>query len=871
MSYLKDELYQLVKQDSSIFNFVQDIALDGLWFWDLENQEHEWVSLKFWTILGYNPEELPSTASSWQNMIHHEDLETVLQHLQEISHKAETNFNLIVRYYHKNGSVKWLKMIGLIIKSDTGKAIRLIAAHVDITDLKVKEDLLVRCNVAASVGFWEINLSTMQPIWSHVTKIIHEVSDDYIPDIHSALDFYAVGNKELIENAVTKLLKTGTPYDLELQIITAKGNLKWVRAIGLSEFVNGICTRVYGTFQDINQSKVLEIALISEREKLENVILGTNAGTWEWNIQTGETIFNERWAEIVGYTLDELQPISIETWVNLSHPEDLKKSNEKINDCCNKITEYYHIECRMRHKNGHWVWILDRGKITSWTADGKPLMMFGTHTDITEQKLAFERNQQFVKQAPSAIAMFDTNLHYLAASNKWIDDYKLNGLDIIGKSHYEIFPEIGEDWKKIHQNCLQGVSQKCEEDKFLREDGTVQWIEWEIKPWFLDSKTQGGIIMYTDDITERKVTQEKLKISEQAFRGNFENAAIGMALLNKEANLIQANKRLCDIIGYTENELKKATFKNITHPDDRDLDTTLYHNLINGKINDYRLEKRYIHKNNSIVYVILAASVVRDDEGEILYFIFQVVDITALKNAEYEIQTLLEVTKDQNKRLKNFAHIVSHNLRSHTSNIEMLIYLLFQENPELESNNILQLIKTAADNLTETIAHLNEVVQMNSETLANLISLDLYAFTEHAISNLKVMAATANVKVQNHITAKILVKGISAYLDSILFNLINNAIKYSSTERESFVKIDCYEEDKYIVLTITDNGLGIDLKTQGSKLFGMYQTFHGNPDARGIGLFITKNQIETMGGKIEVLSEVNKGTTFKVYLLSAQK
>jgi signal transduction histidine kinase len=201
----------------------------------------------------------------------------------------------------------------------------------------------------------------------------------------------------------------------------------------------------------------------------------------------------------------------------------------------------------------------------------------------------------------------------------------------------------------------------------------------------------------------------------------------------------------------------------------------------------------------------------------------------------------------------------------------MLIYLLFKEHTELEENNILQLVKKASDNLKGTIAHLNEVVQMNLETSSNLVELSLYHFAEAAINNLNLLASDAQVKIINNINPKDKVKGISAYIDSILLNFLTNAIKYSSKERNSFVELSTQIEGQFLILTIADNGLGIDLTTQGSKLFGMYQTFHGNTDARGIGLFITKNQIETIGGKIEVQSEVNKGTTFKVYLLNAQK
>lgn len=129
-----------------------------------------------------------------------------------------------------------------------------------------------------------------------------------------------------------------------------------------------------------------EVQAARERRILDEIIWGTNIGTWEWNVQTGETKFNERWAEIIGYKLKELEPVSIETWLNHAHPEDLKESEILLNRCFEKTATEYDCECRMRHKEGHWVWVHDRGKVVEWTDDGKPLRMSGTHADITERK-----------------------------------------------------------------------------------------------------------------------------------------------------------------------------------------------------------------------------------------------------------------------------------------------------------------------------------------------------------------------------------------------------------------------------------------------------------------------------------------------------
>lgn len=866
MSYLKKELYELISNDNSIFDFIQQSALDGLWYWDLENPEEEWMNPKFWTTLGYNPDEMPHKSSAWQNIIFPEDLalatNNVTKHLQDPNHP----YDQVCRYKHKNGTTKWIKCTGKAIRDENGKPTCMLGAHIDITDLKYQEELLEKCNEAALIGYWEVDLVEQKLHWSRITKIIHETPQDYEPVLETAINFFKTGeNRDEIISKFTECATNGTPYDVRLQIVTVNNNTKWVRSIGQAIFVDGKCVKVYGTFQDITTEKVAKLALIKEKEKLQTVLEGTNLGTWEWDISTGGLVFNKRWAGMIGYTIEELEPISIQTWLNLVHPDDLKESEEKLQDCFTRKIDFYSSECRLRHKNGEWIWILDQGRVISWDVYGQPLLMYGTHTDITESKNKFELNKQFIIQNPNAIAMFDNNMRYIACSEKWQLDYNIKSVYAEGKSIYELFPGSEEKWKKIHDECLTGVAKKNDEEKFFLADGTVQWLQWEIKPWYIDQSNVGGLIVYTLDITDRKKTEEAFRISEEAFRGNFENAAIGMALLNESGQWMKVNQSLCKIVGYTEQELMQITFQDITHPEDLDADLKLLNELIAGDINFYHIEKRYICKNGDIVHLILAASLVRDENQKPLYFISQIIDITSQKKAEEEIQSLLLVTKDQNERLKNFAHIVSHNLRSHSGNIAMMLDLLLYENKHLEENDVIQLLNTASKNLKETIAHLNEVVLMNTTISDNLISINLKNSIASSIQNLQALINSAHVEIQNEVQDDVNIKGIPAYVDSILLNFISNVIKYRSTIYPPTIKLYMLSEKNHAVLCIADNGIGIDLEKNGDKVFGMYKTFHSNEDARGIGLFITKNQIEALGGKVEIESELNKGTTFKIY------
>ena len=194
------------------------------------------------------------------------------------------------------------------------------------------------------------------------------------------------------------------------------GALFWVNTVIAPLFNDNGVERFIAIRTDITAARNTELALSAERERLSNIIMGTRTGTWEWNVQTDALVINERWADILGYTLPELSPISVAVWFEHCHPDDLTQAEALLAQHIEGHLGYYECELRMRHRDGHWVWIQDRGKISSWTADGKPEWMSGTHMDISEQKLAAAETArttamlQSVLDAASEVAVITTGL-----------------------------------------------------------------------------------------------------------------------------------------------------------------------------------------------------------------------------------------------------------------------------------------------------------------------------------------------------------------------------------------------------------------------------------------------------------------------------
>lgn len=243
-------------------------------------------------------------------------------------------------------------------------------------------------------------------------------------------------------------------------------------------------------------------------------------------------------------------------------------------------------------------------------------------------------------------------------------------------------------------------------------------------------------------------------------------------------------------------------------------------------------------------------------DGEVEGFFVHVADISPTKVLE-------EKLKANNKRLLNFANTVSHNLQSYANNFAGVLDMCEHAKTEKEKQQMIRHLKAISKAFSSTITNLSEIADVENYHTLKLRPINLYKTIETVCQIVKIQIESSNAIILNTVDRNLMVHANAAYLESIILNLLTNAIKYRSMDRYPIIEFDCSSSTKdELILKVSDNGLGIDLAKHKEELFGVFKTFHGNKDAKGIGLYITKFQIEAMGGRIDVESEEMKGSTF---------
>jgi PAS domain S-box-containing protein len=396
----------------------------------------------------------------------------------------------------------------------------------------------------------------------------------------------------------------------------------------------------------------------------------------------------------------------------------------------------------------------------------------------------------------------------------------------------------------------------------------IRWIRGEGDPVLL----RDGTFLWTGymrDITERKKIEQKLEEKKQRLQFALEGSRDGVWDWNVATNKTFYSNESKWMVGFeVSDSFETADFWNDrVHPDDL---SSYYQDIqshFDGKTPFYTNEHRVRCKDGNYKWILDRGKVIsRNSQGEVTRVIGTHSDIDQQKKREFEFEKTIGVIESQNDRLTNFAHIVSHNLKSYAGNFESLLTMSKESDDVVEKAEYFNYLEDVSKGLTETIGHLNEIVTVQTSIAENAQSVNLHEFINKAIQILSGEIYLKGAVVENAVPTSLNISYNPAYLESIVLNLISNGLKYADKDRSPILKIEATVNGAQVLLKFTDNGIGIDLAKFGKRLFGMYQTFHGNKDAKGIGLFLTKNQLTAMGDEISVNSTPGAGSTFQITL-----
>ncbi|CAM5214495.1 PAS domain-containing protein [Alishewanella longhuensis] len=397
--------------------------------------------------------------------------------------------------------------------------------------------------------------------------------------------------------------------------------------------------------------------LIASELMYRSVLEGTRIGTWQWNVQTGATVFNERWAEIVGYSLAELTPVDINTWLSFAHPDDLAESGKLLEQHFAGELDFYDCKCRMKHKDGHWVWVHDRGRVVSWTDDGKPLMMYGTHADITKQieaehKLAEQQwlYEQILEQSMAGYWDWDikNNSEYLSLGFKKMFGYTDNEMENSPESWQKII--FQEDLASVLDSFAKHISSTGvipfdNTVRYHHKDGSVVWVRCIGKVIKWDQANQPlRMVGCHIDLTKEMEIRLALQSSRDQFRTLVANipGITYRCKADKDWTMLYMSGSIDPLSGYPASDFinnSVRTYASVIHPDDQEYLEQAVAKAITAQEN-WLLQYRILHKSGAIRWVEERGRA-EYDQQQVTYLDGFILDITEEKTSK---QQLLKLT-----------------------------------------------------------------------------------------------------------------------------------------------------------------------------------------------------------------------------------
>jgi len=421
-----------------------------------------------------------------------------------------------------------------------------------------------------------------------------------------------------------RVWKTGKPENFPINFYEDERISGWRENYVYKLPSNEIIT----VYEDKTEHKKSEKALQRSEEKYRELVENLNDVIYLIDSNGTITYVSPPIESVLGYNCSDLVGKNYEDYV---HPDDLDAMRQVFKDVLqNRI---YPSDFRIRNKSSEYRWVRTSSRPIHEENKAKGLQ--GVLTDIDEYKRAddalreSEENMRYIlKHDPNAIAVYDSKLRYIAVSDRYLQDYNVKEKEIIGKHHYDVFPEMPQKWKDVHQRCLAGAVERNDDDYFERPDGSITYNRWECRPWRRTNDEIGGIVTYTEVTTERKKAEKELRESEEKYRYLFNNAEVGMFRTRIDGSeILEMNEKFLEIFGRTREEMQGSP--SVIHWADQSEREEMVRRLeLEGRVPDF--ECRMLNKHGEVRSCLTSLRLYR--EQEILEG--SIVDITERKQVE---------------------------------------------------------------------------------------------------------------------------------------------------------------------------------------------------------------------------------------------
>ena len=640
---------------------------------------------------------------------------------------------------------------------------------------------------------------------------------------------------------------------------------------------NGIITHFLSVGEDVTERKKVELALAQQRYFIQSLMDNVPENIYFKDQNSRFLAISRSFALLLG--LKDPSEIVGKWDFDIFAKEHAQASYDDDQRIMSTGESIVSKEEQVVWPDGSLSWFLTT-KMPWRSPDGKILGTFGLSRDITDRKhaeqalrLSEARYHRLVENIPnSAILLFDRELRFILADGPELSILGYSKETMEGKPLHEALPpDLVSQVEPHMRRVFRGDT--------LTSELSVgsSFYSYTYLPLRNEKEAIVFGMILLQNITGRKIAEEALRESEERFRTTFEQAAVGIAHVSPSGEFIRVNQRLCDILGYTREELLNLTYQGITHPDHLKVDIKDANDLFAGRVENYSKEKRYLRKDGTSVWVNLTVASVRDSAGRPTHSISVIEDISARKSVEEEIHLLNEELEERviertaqlqvaNKELESFSYSVSHDLRAPLRHISGYVELL-KENAgsvlDERSLRYLTTVETSAvrlGNLIDELLAFSRVgraemqkVEVNIEEVAKDLQEELGAEEKAR-------------KIVWNVHPMPLVQADPQLIRQVMANLMSNAVKFTRGRQESHIEIGClpaapHESER--VFFIRDNGAGFDMK-YAHKLFGVFQRLHSGDEfeGTGIGLANVRRIIHRHGGKTWAEGKPGNGATF---------